>query len=558
MVIVSSKDVLLKRVAEGLKELATCYLQMPASSSSSSETPFWPMERLLLLQCRSGGVLCEFSEYYCLRLLLDNQSPLATYFIDLFHQLEWLLETQARQSPSLPRELYVKINDLLGCIKPAVNSCRYLFAVSRLSPTASRWLSAGKEMKREGAPYRDFFMDGFRSQTKMMSFVNLDQCSQNNEVKLGKKLGSGSYAAVYKGNFVTQNDSDQSQRIIGEPVAVKVFRSGDCTESAGSSRSIGSRFFDEMEKLQKVKSSTSFGSFGSSMTAGEEELWKLVSARHPNIVTARGYIGKRPQGESGLVMELMSTNLQDYMKKDKEPLGELHMIDLMLEIAKGMRFLHECDLVHKDLKPPNILLRFHKKLGRWENYPAMEVKLADFGLTGRFVRDVQQSTDDLVPEGTYCYMAPELKNSADYIVSYQDKVDVFSYGTTCFNMLTCKDPGALDFTSAESKASVSKFYESVKSGSWRAWVDGKPEYLTELIARCWSFDPSQRPTFATICSLLQRAMLCILSPPVLNVATLSNFRQNSELSLLNLYRTITWSRDVQYGVIGKPQTLCHS
>eukprot|EP00250_Pteridium_aquilinum_P027522 c35130_g1_i1 orf=97-363(+) len=73
-----------------------------------------------------------------------------------------------------------------------------------------------------------------------------------------------------------------------------------------------------------------------------DELYRLVSVKHPNIVNPRSYIGKRPQGDSGLVMELMDISLHDYLEMVNEgsepPLQELAMLDLMLEIAKGIQF----------------------------------------------------------------------------------------------------------------------------------------------------------------------------------------------------------------------------
>ncbi|KAI5079196.1 hypothetical protein GOP47_0006867 [Adiantum capillus-veneris] len=140
-----------------------------------------------------------------------------------------------------------------------------------------------------------------------------------------------------------------------------MFSNYSCTVDSSASVSFGSRFRQSTEEMTHLPASNKMLPECSEDARLGAELGRLVSVRHPNIVIAKGYIGKREQqGESGLVMELMDESLHDYLQKVEggsvPSLNELEMVDLMLEIAKGMQFLHECNLMHRDLKPKNLEL----------------------------------------------------------------------------------------------------------------------------------------------------------------------------------------------------------
>ncbi|KAI5078780.1 hypothetical protein GOP47_0006451 [Adiantum capillus-veneris] len=102
-------------------------------------------------------------------------------------------------------------------------------------------------------------------------------------------------------------------------------------------------------------------------------------------------------------------------------------------------------------------------------------------------------------------MAPELRAKTQPI--YDEKIDIFSYGTTCFNILV---------GNSDAKAFVDSydcFYKAVERGKWKQWVqdiDVKLSFIVKLVARCWKTDPNMRPTFATLCILLQDRLRFLL------------------------------------------------
>ncbi|KAI5079197.1 hypothetical protein GOP47_0006868 [Adiantum capillus-veneris] len=498
-------DVLLQEVAQALtqfSETLRSLLRDPHMSQQylATDQARAAAVRLLLLQWRSRDAFQDFGEFYCIRLILDEQSALASYFIGLFSELDRLLAGYLRWlCSSTPLGLQVRRISA---------TCRLLYAASRMVPRQDVGNNS-EEFKRAGKIGRMFSSNELHCKMRQVGLVNLDQQGVSRVSLCKEPLGTGASAAVYKGVFEGFHIVDTNQqKIIGDPMAVKMF-SNYCTDE---SVTFGARLRQSTGELPHLLASNTMLPECIEDARLRAELIKLVSVRHPNIVIAKGYIGDREQqGESGLVMELMDESLHDYLQKVEEksvlPLDELEMVDLMLEIAKGMQFLHECNLMHRDLKPKNVLLRFSTSdQGAGRNQ--FEVKLADFGLTKLYslAQDgVQDRHTYTAKVGTPCNMAPELW--AKTLPIYDEKIDIFSYGTTCFNILV-GNPDVKAFVDSRDC-----FDEAVETGQWMQWVqdfDVKLSFIVKLVARCWKTDPNMRPTFATLCILLQDRLWFLL------------------------------------------------
>jgi len=170
--------------------------------------------------------------------------------------------------------------------------------------------------------------------------------------------------------------------------------------------------------------------------AREAEL--LAKLSHPHIVTIHDF------GETGglyyLVMEFVDgVNLRDLLRDGKmEPRQALAIVP---EICDALQFAHDHGIVHRDIKPGNILL---DRLGR--------VKVADFGLakliSSAADADPGQSTSpmpatgDLTEAGkvmgTPSYMAPEQTDRPGEVDS---RADIFALGVVFYQMLTGELPG---------------------------------------------------------------------------------------------------------------------
>ena len=148
--------------------------------------------------------------------------------------------------------------------------------------------------------------------------------------------------------------------------------------------------------------------------------------RHPNIVQFYGLLeGSSPEGLPSVVMELLTTNLQDFLQgcstlRDSIPLDFKRAI--LLDVCGAMEYLHSQFIIHRDLKGKNILLT-----------TSLVAKISDFGTARLHVTvDKAQLTKDI---GDPNYAAPEVKSE-----DYDSKVDVFSFGSVTVLTLTHKEP----------------------------------------------------------------------------------------------------------------------
>tara|TARA_B100001093_G_scaffold322833_1_gene308040 strand:+ start:253 stop:1491 length:1239 start_codon:yes stop_codon:yes gene_type:complete len=105
-------------------------------------------------------------------------------------------------------------------------------------------------------------------------------------------------------------------------------------------------------------------------------------------------------------MELCNNNLTDFLNKNKQfTIREKKKI--VLDIAKGIEYIHNNDVLHRDLKPKNILVNNQNR-----------IKISDFGLaTSIYNTDIEYS-------GTFGYIAPETFNNG----VYSKKSDLYSFG----------------------------------------------------------------------------------------------------------------------------------
>jgi len=140
---------------------------------------------------------------------------------------------------------------------------------------------------------------------------------------------------------------------------------------------------------------------------------------HPNIVTV--YDFGEEDGVAYLAMELVEGN--DLRQRLKESAGQglpaLDAVDVAQQVAEGLGYAHERGIVHRDIKPGNIMLQ-----------PRGQAKIMDFGLARMRVADHKTSTGMVL--GTPKYMSPEQVAGQPV----DQRSDVFSLGIVLHEMLT--------------------------------------------------------------------------------------------------------------------------
>ena len=202
-------------------------------------------------------------------------------------------------------------------------------------------------------------------------------------------------------------------------------------------------------------------------------------------------------------MELMSSDLSVYMSKllRRKPKGLSPFplpaaIDLMLQIAEGMRYLHSRKMTHRDLKSANILVN---PVGLSEE-GFVFAKLADFGLA-KTKNDFTRFSHLTLNVGTTRWMAPEIfKKHAELEhlpEAFPMKADVYSFGIVCYEILSGKQP-------FEGEAQSTLYQKLTAPDPLRPQLPTScPGRLASLIRGCWVGDPRERPAFTDVCRELR-------------------------------------------------------
>jgi serine/threonine protein kinase len=210
---------------------------------------------------------------------------------------------------------------------------------------------------------------------------------------------------------------------------------------------------------------------------------KAASAlRHPNLVEVHDF-GLLSDGRPYLVMDFIEgISLADYLK-ERGLLGVDDVTPIFAQACFGLLAAHERGIVHRDIKPGNIMLLKNRS---FESEGS--VKVVDFGiakLTGREADEVQALTRTGEIFGSPLYMSPE--QCAGGVVDQRS--DIYSLGCVLFEMLTGTPPHV-----GQNALLTMKLHESHHAPSLKEASLGKqfPEALEQVAAKMLRKLPGQR------------------------------------------------------------------
>ncbi|KAI5077479.1 hypothetical protein GOP47_0007303 [Adiantum capillus-veneris] len=261
----------------------------------------------------------------------------------------------------------------------------------------------------------------------------------HNHLKFNQKVASGSFGDLFKGTYC------------GQDVAIKVLKPERLNEN------LQREFAQEVYIMRKI--------------------------RHKNVVQFIGACTRPPH--LCIVTEFMSGgSVYDQLHKHKSMFKLPTLLRVAIDVSRGMDYLHQCNIIHRDLKAANLLMDEHEV-----------IKVADFG-----VARVQAQSGVMTAEtGTYRWMAPEVIEHRPY----DRKADVFSFGVVLWELLTGKLPYD-HLTPLQAAVGV------VQKGLRPTIPKNIHPRLAELLPRCWQHDPVERPEFTEITTILQDIMKEVL------------------------------------------------
>ncbi|EPS71752.1 hypothetical protein M569_03004, partial [Genlisea aurea] len=267
------------------------------------------------------------------------------------------------------------------------------------------------------------------------------QIIKNSDLEELRELGSGTFGTVFHGKWR------------GTDVAIK---------------RINSRCFSGKSSEQERMSDDFWN-----------EAIKLADLHHPNVVAFYGIVLDGPDDSVATVTEFMvNGSLRDVLLRNERPLDKRKRLLIAMDVAFGMEYLHGKNIVHFDLKSDNLLVNLRD--------PQRPIcKVGDLGLS-------KVKCHTLISggvRGTLPWMAPELLNGSSSLVS--EKVDVFSYGIVMWELLTGNEPYAdLHYGAIIGGIVSNTLRPAVPESCEDDWRD--------LMERCWSSEPSERPCFSEI------------------------------------------------------------
>jgi tRNA A-37 threonylcarbamoyl transferase component Bud32 len=212
----------------------------------------------------------------------------------------------------------------------------------------------------------------------------------------------------------------------------------------------------------------------------EREAKAVAALRHPNIVQMFDF--GDVEGLYYMVMEYIEgTDLSRYMN-ESGPMELAQVCPILSDLASALDYAHTQDLVHRDVKPSNVLLR--------EEKDGLSAILTDFGIA-KILGSETGATETGMMMGTLDYMAPEQIRVSRKV---DGRADIYAAGVMAYRMLT----GELPFK-GEHPSTVMLGHLQDPPPDPRKLVPGLPESVAIAILRAMAKDPDER--FETVAEL---------------------------------------------------------
>jgi len=216
-------------------------------------------------------------------------------------------------------------------------------------------------------------------------------------------------------------------------------------------------------------------------TMNWQDFWKEVAlltvTQHPTTVRFYGACSKGDKPflcvdyfKRGSLEKVLSRSTNS-----KYPIDDSLIVNMAMNAANGLSFLHSKHIIHRDVKTQNFLVN-----------DVFAVKVIDFGVS-RIIDNEQKMT--LI--GTPIWMAPEVLARS----KYTEKADVYSFGLVLWAMVSGKQP--FDDVNPFALANA-----VVKEHLRPPMPTGTNITLSKLITQCWQEDPDKRPSFMNILDTL--------------------------------------------------------
>ncbi|HEY3375495.1 MAG TPA: Stk1 family PASTA domain-containing Ser/Thr kinase [Candidatus Aquicultor sp.] len=254
----------------------------------------------------------------------------------------------------------------------------------------------------------------------------MEQQTFNDRYKVIAKIGAGGMAEVYKA----------IDTVLDRPVAIKVLH----------------RHFAEDEDF---------------VSRFRREAQAAAGLNHPNIVSI--YDWGSQNGTYFIVMELLEGESLKHYINSKGTLEPSEAMEIAKKVLSALNFAHKHDIIHRDIKPHNIILTSEG-----------EVKVTDFGIARAGASTMTQTGTIL---GTAHYLSPEQARGQDVGITS----DIYSAGVVLYEMVTGKVP-----FDGENPVAIALKHVHEMPVRPRELNPHLPESLQTIIAKAMAKNPDSR------------------------------------------------------------------
>jgi serine/threonine protein kinase len=260
--------------------------------------------------------------------------------------------------------------------------------------------------------------------------------------------------------------------------------------------------------------------------AFRQEIWRVSTVRHKNIVSILGY---SVQDNSPLLMvtPLHLSLFKCLYEDDNQWLNWQARLKIAVGVAEGLAYLHDGAperLVHCDIKPGNILF----------DADTLQAYIADFG-TAKFMQPSESMVKTLTLRGTPGFIDP-------HFVQYRrrsTKMDVYSFGVLLLGLVSGEENARELVQKAKKEIFVDIQFSHRHDGTYKAWEISR---VLEIAKQCMRYEPSDRPSMSQVVMMLRGDIPCSIRPSLssfvvssidfVQIASTSSFQKLRHSSIL--------------------------
>lgn len=334
------------------------------------------------------------------------------------------------------------------------------------------------------------------------------------DICIGEKLGEGGFSNVNACTVTVPNHPDENQQLAIKYLKRKAMVDLHQFKHGAADLAVEAYFLKTLrhENIVSLHGITA-GSVESNVALGKECGFFIVVDRLFETLEKRIDGWKKQEVEAlGLTLDAASFSLSNHDRHNESSSNRRNFLgrytveyreqkraelvercEIAISLAKAMEYLHSKRIIFRDLKPDNIGFDKNNVL-----------KLFDFGLAKELKASQQNKATGMYRltglTGSRRYMAPEVALEEEY----DESVDIFSFGMLLWEMCAAEKPYF--------GYSANKHMQRVVLGNERPKMDSNhtqfwPPALQNLMKKCWSRDPSQRPNFTDIIDVLEHNVL---------------------------------------------------